>query len=49
MSLRRLRVLLWTVAALAGVAYLGLIFWTENRIHGQRRQALRTPPQPLRD
>ncbi len=26
--------LLWGVAAVAGLGYLGLIFWTDNRIHG---------------
>lgn len=34
MPRRQLRVLLWGVAAAAGLAYLGLIFWTNNRIHG---------------
>jgi protein SCO1/2 len=34
MSLRHLRILLWGAAAAAGLAYLGLIVWTDNRIHG---------------
>ena len=34
MALRRLRLLLWSIAALAGLGYLGLIFWFDNRIHG---------------
>jgi protein SCO1/2 len=34
MSLRHLRILLWSAAAAAGLAYLGLIVWTDNRIHG---------------
>ena len=34
MPLRRLRILLWSVAAVAGLGYLGVIVWTDNRIHG---------------